>query len=220
MNRWILGLYKFKFPILLSLSHLTFSFAVLLPIMFHPRFRSQHRPTLQQQWSGLLVIGVCFALNLGLNNSSLVTISLSLNQVIRSSLPVIVAFFAVFIEQRVPSRLETMALLVLVLGVMVAAYEGAKGGDSLPGVMICIASTFSNAVMLSTSGKVLSEKLDVLRLTFYTAPVTITSLLPAYLWMEHSKLGSYIEKEGNKFIPIMLIGCLVALSYNLVHHLM
>ncbi len=35
------------------------------------------------QWPGLLFISVCFAINVGLNNVSLLSISLSLNQVIR-----------------------------------------------------------------------------------------------------------------------------------------
>eukprot|EP00192_Tetraselmis_astigmatica_P025118 CAMPEP_0117698506 /NCGR_PEP_ID=MMETSP0804-20121206/29794_1 /TAXON_ID=1074897 /ORGANISM="Tetraselmis astigmatica, Strain CCMP880" /LENGTH=326 /DNA_ID=CAMNT_0005512819 /DNA_START=352 /DNA_END=1329 /DNA_ORIENTATION=- len=220
MNRWILGVYRFQFPILLSMVHLLFCFTVLTPMMFLQRFRSLHRPTLQKQWLGLLVIGVCFALNIGLNNTSLVTISLSLNQVIRSSLPVVVAVFAIFIERKVPTRMEMASLLLLTVGVMVAAYQGSKQGDSVRGVLICVASAVSNAVMISTSGKVLSEKLDVLRLTFYTAPVTISALLPCYLAMEHTRLGKYMDQEGLFFAPILLIGCVVALSYNLVHHLM
>jgi hypothetical protein len=42
----------------------------------------------------------------------------------------------------------------------------------------------SNAAMMSTSGRVLSEKLDVVRLTFYTAPVSCLALLPFFLWRE------------------------------------
>lgn len=42
----------------------------------------------------------------------------------------------------------------------------------------------SNAAMMSTSGRVLSEKLDVVRLTFYTAPVSCLALLPFFLCRE------------------------------------
>ena len=44
--------------------------------------------------------------------------------------------------------------------------------------------TVCNAAMMSTSGRVLSEKLDALRLTFYTAPVSCTLLLPIFLRFE------------------------------------
>jgi solute carrier family 35, member E4 len=42
----------------------------------------------------------------------------------------------------------------------------------------------SNAAMMSTSGRVLSEKLDVVRLTFYTAPVSCAALAPFFCWRE------------------------------------
>ncbi len=40
------------------------------------------------------------------------------------------------------------------------------------------------AAMLSTAGLVLSEKMDVLQLTFYTAPVSCAMLFPFYLLRE------------------------------------
>ena len=46
------------------------------------------------------------------------------------------------------------------------------------------AGTFSNAAMMTMSGKVLSEKLDVLRLTFYTSPISCLCLLPFYYFKE------------------------------------
>lgn len=46
------------------------------------------------------------------------------------------------------------------------------------------AGTFSNAAMMSMSGRVLSEKLDVLRLTFYTSPISCLCLLPFYYLRE------------------------------------
>ena len=52
------------------------------------------------------------------------------------------------------------------------------------GILICMAGTICNAVMMTMSGRVLSEKLDVLRLTFYTAPVSCLCLLPFYKWQE------------------------------------
>ena len=42
----------------------------------------------------------------------------------------------------------------------------------------------SNAAMMTMSGRVLSERMDALRLTFYTAPVSCLILLPFYHWHE------------------------------------
>lgn len=82
MNRWALGIYGFTFPILLTICHMMFAFVVLLPVMV-ANTKMQHKATLKRQYKGLFCIGVFMALNVSLNNLSLVQISLSLNQVIR-----------------------------------------------------------------------------------------------------------------------------------------
>ena len=56
------------------------------------------------------------------------------------------------------------------------------------------AGTVSNAAMMSMSGKVLSEKLDVLRLTFYTSPISCLCLLPFYYLREVHPLSAHIVK--------------------------
>jgi hypothetical protein len=76
----------FTFPIFMTVAHMVFSLVVLLPVMMLGPFRALHMATLAKQWKGLLCIGVFMAMNIGLNNLSLVDISLSLNQVIRCGL--------------------------------------------------------------------------------------------------------------------------------------
>ena len=50
--------------------------------------------------------------------------------------------------------------------------------------------------MMSMSGKVLSEKLDVLRLTFYTSPISCLCLLPFYYLREVHPLCAHIVKAS------------------------
>ncbi len=101
----------------------------------------------------------------------------------RSAIPVCTAVLAVFIEKKVPTGEEATGLIVLTLGVMVAVWEGSVSG-SVTGLVLCCAGTVCNAAMMSTAGKVMSEKVDVLRLTFYTAPVSCAVLLPLFLIRE------------------------------------
>ena len=58
------------------------------------------------------------------------------------------------------------------------------------GIMLCIIGTVCNAAMMSTSGRILSEKLDVLRLAFYTAPVSCIALFPFCYFHEVSQILS------------------------------
>lgn len=104
---------------------------------------------------------------------------------LRSAIPVCTATLAIFIEKKVPTGEEAIGLVVLTLGVMVAVWEGSVSG-SLTGLLLCCAGTVCNAAMMSTAGKVMSEKVDVLRLTFYTAPVSCAVLLPLFLIREVS----------------------------------
>ncbi len=62
----------------------------------------------------------------------------------RSAIPVITAVLAVVIEQKVPTQAESMGLLVLTSGVMLAVYEGAGGTPR--GIMICIAGEDSACI--------------------------------------------------------------------------
>lgn len=83
INRWALGMSGFKFPLLLTACHMAFSFAALFPFMLREPYRGRHSTLLKESWKGILVIGVCQAANIALNNMSLVLITLSLNQIIR-----------------------------------------------------------------------------------------------------------------------------------------
>ena len=56
--RWALGIYGFRFPLLLTSCHMGFSFVALLPFMLREPFLSKHKDTLQKQWKGLVAIGL------------------------------------------------------------------------------------------------------------------------------------------------------------------
>jgi hypothetical protein len=81
VNKWVLG--STHMPLLLTITHMLFSTIVLLPFMLRQPYRDQHRETLKKHWVGLLAIGFLMALNISLSNASLVSLTLSLNQVIR-----------------------------------------------------------------------------------------------------------------------------------------
>ncbi|GFR41028.1 hypothetical protein Agub_g1460 [Astrephomene gubernaculifera] len=216
VNKWTISIYGFHFPIALSVAHMAFSFLALAPFMCNKHNRELHYPSVSKQWPGLLFISVCFAVNMGLNNMSLLSISLSLNQVIRSSIPVFTAIGAVVIEQRPPSRQEFLSLLVLVGGVSIAVFEGSSNKASFLGVLLCIIGTMCNGLAMSSIGRLLTEKMDVLRLTFYTAPMTLLVLVPFFNKLEADAFAKY-SAHGSGYMGIILLGCLNALLYNLIH---
>ncbi len=114
---------------------------------------------------------------------------------------------AVVIENKVPTKGEAVSLGVLTLGVMVAVWEGTVTG-SPRAIMLCLGGTLSNAAMMSTSGKVLSEKVDVLRLTFYTAPISLLALIPALYLREVCPCRIISYKLWSGEMEFWGLGCL------------
>jgi hypothetical protein len=60
-----------------------------------------------------------------------------------------------------------------------AQQPGRRGSDTTR-----LLGAQANAACLSTSGKLLTEKIDVMRLTFYIAPITAVFILPLLLHVE------------------------------------
>ena len=54
--------------------------------------------------------------------------------------------------------------------------------------------------MMSSIGKLMSEKVDVLRLTFYTAPLTCVVLLPFYFSLEDREYRQYQAVSSSGYI--------------------
>lgn len=94
---------------------------------------------------------------------------------------------------------ELISLVVLVSGVGIAVFEGSGTQVTLHGILLCIAGTVSNGFMMASIGKLLSEKLDVWRLTFYTAPVAALMLLPFYWRLEAGRF------QGGSIIPNIIV---------------
>lgn len=142
-------------------------------------------------------------------------------QFLRASIPVFTCILAVPIEGKEPTQKEAIALVVLTIGVVVAVWEGTVAG-SPRAVALCLAGTVSNALMMTMSGKVLSDRVDALRLTFYTAPVSLTALLPALVASGEASrfINDYLPIHGRESTVVALATSVIALSYNVVHSLM
>lgn len=137
----------------------------------------------------------------------------------RSSIPVVTCVLAILVESRYPSRQEASALVILSVGVMIAVWQGTVTG-SPNAIAFSIAGTLCNGAMMTFSGKVLSEKLDVVRLTFYTAPISLICLAPFYLVMEAESFRQYYALNGTGALLIMLVSSVNAVCYNMTHALM
>merc|ERR550514_1864802 len=82
-----------------------FGFLALSPVMLtRETYAARHASVLRNDWKGLLTIAIMNGFQIACNNASLTVMELSMNQVIRASIPVLVALLAVCIEAKVPGQ--------------------------------------------------------------------------------------------------------------------
>ena len=218
LNKWALGQYKFKFPILLTAAHMIFGSIVLAPVMLlRDGYKGSHTANWRKDWKALLFIGAVNGPQIALNNASLVSIELSLNQVIRAGIPVCVAVFAFCLERRVPTEIGASYLLLVTLSVMCVMFTGHEHGEWW-GISMCFGSVLMQSAQMSLSGRLMSGKLDSFQLNFYTGPVAFCVLLLMESAMQQETRG-LVRFATHKPLPtlgIMLGGCCLALMYNVV----
>merc|ERR1712070_726984 len=142
---------------------------------------------------------------------------LSMNQVIRATVPVLVACLAICIEAKVPSKGEILCLFVISIGVMMAVWEESR--NAYLGIMLTMASTVMQSIQMSVSGRLMSGrsgKLDSFQMTFYTGPVAFITLLPFAIVGEFNIFVTSVVERPTATLGFLLSSCCIAVVYNVV----
>ncbi|GAB4815501.1 hypothetical protein N2152v2_002547 [Parachlorella kessleri] len=169
-----------------------------------------------RQWRGLACIGACLAGGVAFNNLSLVTVTLSLNQIIRSFIPVVTALLCAALDRRLPDRLEMLSLLILTTGVAISMWEGTVQGKPL-GMVLCMIGAVCTGLMSALSGKLLSESLGAVTLTLYTSPVSALTIAPFLFTREWRHLMAYYHARPGPLLLIAGVSSALAVAYNITH---
>jgi len=195
-----------------------FGSCALSPLMFmKDEYTARHASVLQNDWKGLTVIAVMNGFQIACNNASLTVMELSMNQVIRASIPVMVALLAVCIEQKVPSKGELVCLVIISAGVMLAVWEESK--NAVMGIVLTVISSVMQSIQMSVSGRIMSGrsgKLNSFQMTFYTGPVAFITLFPFALVSEFNVFAESLSYRPLATCGFLLGSCMVAVVYNVV----
>lgn len=228
LNKWALDHFGFHFPMILTAAHMAFGFLALLPLMvLKSSYRRRHMQVISHEWRGLLFVGCMNGPQIAVNNASLVTIELSLNQVIRAAIPVCVACFAFCLERKVPTTVGGLYLMLISGSVMLVVWSGNHHNAGLSdreeksetvGMLLCGAGVLMQSLQMSLAGKVMSSKLDSLQLTFYTGPVALLTLctMEGVLQRETSEFLEFVRVHPLPTLGITMGGACIALAYNVV----
>lgn len=215
LNRWALGLYGLRFPLVMTASHMIFGTCALAPMMCSSaEYVAAHAPVLRRDWRGLLTIAVMNGFQIACNNASLTVMELSMNQVIRASIPVLVALLGVCIEGKTPTYGEGACLVVISFGVVLCVWEESR--NAMLGIVLTTTSSVMQSIQMSLSGRLMAGKLDSFQMTFYTGPVAFATLAPFALGMEYSVVAQTIVERPGAMFAFLGTSCCVAVVYNVV----
>ena len=142
--------------------------------------------------------GIITALNIGLNNWSLVMLSITINQLIKSVVPLPTAALSILLERKSYSWHVYASMLVLVLGTALAS-TAPNAEANLPGVLLCLGSVLCAAAWTVVSALLMqrgAEKLDSVSLIFVSSPTSILCLVVLSAILESRGLAGYFRGDG------------------------
>ncbi|XP_052173978.1 UDP-URONIC ACID TRANSPORTER 1-like [Diospyros lotus] len=185
LNKFLLSNYGFRFPIFLTMCHMSAS-ALLsyISIVFFKFFPLQRL----KSWSQLLriaTLSIVFCGSVVGGNISLRYLPVSFNQAVGATTPFFTAVFAYLMTFKREAWVTYAALVPVVTGVVIAS--GGEPSFHLYGFIMCISATAARAFKSVLQGILLSsegEKLNSMNLLLYMAPIAVIVLLPATLLME------------------------------------
>mmetsp|Transcript_96423 Transcript_96423/g.241752 ORF Transcript_96423/g.241752 Transcript_96423/m.241752 type:complete len:333 (+) Transcript_96423:199-1197(+) len=227
-NRWALGVHDFSFPLTLTAAHMLLNPVLLAPMMLlYEAYRSNHGKVLRGSWRALLVIAIFNGVQISLNNSSLVHIELSMNQVVRAAMPIIVAIFE-FCRGTPPPSSHLPVLVAIAIGVMLVVYQSSGGGQGAGldgqngnasewwGILLVVSSVSLQAAQMSFAGSLLSVKLDSFQMTFYTSPMAFLALAAPTTAVEGRAFRAYLHAKPAVAAAVTVGTCCLAVVYNVV----
>ncbi|KAG5533479.1 hypothetical protein RHGRI_027603 [Rhododendron griersonianum] len=222
LNKYLLSNYGFKYPIFLTMCHMTacslFSYVAIAWLRMVPLQTLRSRG----QFAKIFTLSMVFCASVVSGNISLRFLPVSFNQAIGATTPFFTAVFAYAVTFKREAWLTYLALIPVVTGVIIAS--GGEPSFHLFGFIVCIGATAARALKTVLQGILLSsegEKLNSMNLLLYMAPIAVLLLLPATLFMEENVVGLTLAlaRDDIRIIWYLLFNSALAYFVNLTNFL-
>ena len=198
-----------------------FGGAILIFVFKAAEVRREHWT--DYKWR-IALLSVLFVLNIACNNASLVHLSLSVNQTIKSCVPLPTMVLSVVFERDAHRRPKTyscglvLSLLVVCGGSILAVYGNPEASPF--GLVLVLLSTLSVALWSVLSAVVLepASGLNSINLTWYAS--VLSGVMLFLMWLGSRELPrtlDYLEDRPSSAAAILAVGSTAAFAYNLVH---
>jgi drug/metabolite transporter (DMT)-like permease len=222
LNKYLLSNYGFKFPIFLTMCHMTacalFSYVAIAWMKVVPMQTIRSRT----QFLKIVALSIIFCTSVVSGNISLRFLPVSFNQAIGATTPFFTAVFAYVMTFRQEAWMVYATLVPVVTGVVIAS--GGEPSFHLYGFIMCVLATAARALKSVLQGILLSsegEKLNSMNLLLYMAPIAVVVLLPATLILEPNVLGITIAlaRQDSYILLLLIVNSAMAYFVNLTNFL-
>lgn len=215
-NKWILSTLKFKYPILLTAWHLTFS-TIMTQILARTTTlldgRKKIKMTGRVYLRAIVPIGLAFSLSLMCGNMTYLYLSVSFIQMLKATMPVAVLLTSWALRVEEVNFMKLFNVSFIVLGVVIASFG--EIDFVLAGFLYQLAGLVFEAVRINLVQTLLNGaeyKMDPLVSLYYFAPVCAVMNTIVALFMEVPQVT--MEEFNAVGIPIFIANAACAFMLN------
>jgi len=214
----------FTFPIFFTMFHMIASFFGGAILIFGFKAATVTRAHWTDYKYRIALLSLLFVINISCNNASLVHLSLSVNQIVKSCVPIPTMILSVAFERdsngqpKSYSKGVIISLFITVLGSVLAVYGNPEASPF--GLALVIISTLAVALWSVMSAMLLGPDsgLNSINLTWYASIISFVLLFTLWLCSsEREAASAYLSSRPGDAAVIILLGSSTAFLYNLVH---
>lgn len=214
-NKWLMTVFNFKYPAVMTMMHMSFSFSVAFLICRVFKLVPLPNITSTQIVHAILPIGACYSVVLVCSNYAYVYLSVAFIQMLKASLPILVFFVSVMFGVAKFERSLLWTIMIIAVGVILVT-DG-ELNMSFQGLILQTVSLVFESTRLVMIEVLLKQKgitLNPITTLYYVAPVTLICIsVPAAIF-ELKEIGTMAEMiTGHPFT--FLLNCTLALILNL-----
>ena len=214
-NKIAFQVYAFEFPVTMIMSNMFFSSCIYIAYLVQQRALGAAFAELNGNRAAVLALAFCGAWTVALENMSLVLVSLSLNQVIKSTMPIFMVVASNILHRRLSSAATYAASLVIVLGSILAIYKNPEA--NFLGVLFAVMSMALGIGQTLVSARLLDKGLSIIAITLGTTLIGSLLLFPIALYKESASMQLYNERHPGIIFNMMVGSTALASLYNLAH---
>lgn len=222
LNKYLLSSYGFKYPIFLTMCHMTacslLSYVAIAWLRLVPMQAIRSRLQLLK----ISALSLVFCSSVVSGNVSLRYLPVSFNQAVGATTPFFTAVFAYLMTVKREAWITYATLVPVVTGVIIAS--GGEPSFHLFGFIMCVGATAARALKSVLQGLLLSsegERLNSMNLLLYMAPIAVILLLPFTIIMEENVVGITLAlaREDIRIVWLLLFNSALAYFVNLTNFL-